>query len=679
MTSRISAIPPSAGTKEAIRQGSPRSGNGSGNNSNRKRKKRGFALPFSQAWLKLTGVCLVINVGLMATIFWFHSSWMPRSSSMVLKAHARNRKELWSLLRKRHQSHGAVAEEGGSSDQQQFGGHNNNNAGGDINGDDTSSQDKAAAAADAEAAAMVAAAKAAKEAETEEETDAETEAKKAAAESAETEAAKAQPVAAIPASTIEEQELPFTLGNSPNKDDYDLGQQQYHIIFSTGCSVKQHWQSYQLYYSMVTSQQQGQVTRIASGCTDEEATELAQIHEEQILPMGLIGQKEESVGKSRFHLHTTPEFGEGFHYNNKPYGVAHWMENVLGYGEEKTSTDHDDTILFLLDPDMAMMRPFVNDFTHNEMWVPRTSYPMVDRIKHGFPMASEYGYGNQWFHKTNITKMLNGGHSPIVDLTTADIDENYHAGPPYVATAQDFYKIVTRWRFLAQPTHEQYPFLLSGMYRNCFCIFCKRSPPSQLTLHLSFYPTTEMFAYSLAAADLKLPHQLARSFMVSDWREPGLDLVTKNDKIESSQMCRNVPTEFKPHVLHYCQRLALGKYIMSKHRYPEDFVGQPASCGKPLLAEPPDDVAVKYDYFVDIASGKRHDIRDAKNGKFTQQEKVNQAAFLLCEEIQAFNRGATYFKEHHCPAEEVNMEKSFLFFDSTELTEQEKKQEGVVV
>jgi len=187
-----------------------------------------------------------------------------------------------------------------------------------------------------------------------------------------------------------------------------------------------------------------------------------------------------------------------------------------------------------------------------------------------------------------------------------------------------------------------------------------------------------MFAYSLAAADLKLPHQLARSFMVSDWREPGLDLVTKNDNIRTEQMCRNVPTEYKPHVLHYCQRLALGKYIMSKHRYPEDFVGQQASCSKPLLAEPPDDVALKYDFFVDVQSGQRHDIRDAKNGGYKQQEKINQAAFMLCEEIQAFNRGATYFKEHHCNGN-ANMEKTFMFFYSTELTEKEKQQEGKVV
>jgi hypothetical protein len=107
-------------------------------------------------------------------------------------------------------------------------------------------------------------------------------------------------------------DLPYSLGNSPNNDDYDISKQQYHVIFSTGCSDKQHWQSYMLYYSMVTSEQTGQVTRIASGCTKEEEDGLAKIHQEQIVPMGMDMPYN---GKSRFHLHMTPEFGSGFHYN----------------------------------------------------------------------------------------------------------------------------------------------------------------------------------------------------------------------------------------------------------------------------------------------------------------------------------------------------------------------------
>lgn len=325
------------------------------------------------------------------------------------------------------------------------------------------------------------------------------------------------------------------------------------------------------------------------------------------------------------------------------------MEHVLGYSEKDDvwSTKHDDTILFLLDPDMIMMRPFVNDFSHTEKWLPRKSYPRIDRIKHGQPMASVYLYGDQWFTKTNITAIV--GKSPITSYSSAQIKENYHAGPPYVATFKDFFNIVTTWRMLAQPVHEQYPYLLS-----------------------------EMFAYSLAAAHLELPHQLAQSFMVSDWKEPGLELVTKNADVQTEQMCRNVPKETKPHVLHYCQRLALGKFIMSKHRLPDDFVGQQVSCAKPLLMEPPDNAAKKYDYFVDVATGKRHDIRDQANG-LKGQDKVNQAAFMLCEEMQAFNRGATYFKQHHCKAEEANFQKTFLFFDSPELNAEEKAQQGVIV
>lgn len=547
------------------------------------KKRRGGV--HSSSWLWLNGVCLFINIGLMVCLFIFHANWMPRQTNMVIKSHIRNRREIWKLL-------------SGKKD----------------------------AAAKTES-------KTASEAEPVEEAGEELDSGNIGG-------------GAVPGSANGKGELPYTLGNSPNNDDYDISKQQYHVIFSTGCSDKQHWQSYMLYYSMVTSGQTGQVTRIASGCTKEEEVQLAKIHEEQIAPMGMDMPYK---GKSRFHLHMTPEFGSGFHYNNKPYGVAHWMENVLGYSEKDKvwSTNHDDTILFLLDPDMIMMRPFVNDFSHTEKWLPRKSYPQVDRIKHGFPMASVYLYGDQWFTKTNITAIT--GTSPITSYTRDQIKENYHAGPPYVATAKDFFNIVTTWRFLAQPVHEQYPYLLS-----------------------------EMFAYSLAAAHLQLPHQLAQSFMVSDWKEPGLDLVTKNPNVKSEQMCRHVPKETKPHVLHYCQRLALGKFIMSKHRLPDDFVGQHVSCGKPLLMEPPDDAAVRYDYFIDVASGQRHDIRDQSNG-FKKQEKINQAAFMLCEELEAFNRGATYFKQHHCDASEANFEKTFLFFDSTELTEAEKAQAGIVV
>ena len=147
----------------------------------------------------------------------------------------------------------------------------------------------------------------------------------------------------------------------------------------------------------------------------------------------------------------------------------------------------------------------------------------------------------------------------MLSMSDKIIEENFAAGPPYMATARDFYAIVDKWREFAKPVHEQ-------------------NPESILT---------EMYAYSLAAAHLNLPHQLARSFMISEQGDEAFDLVHSNDAFTPSQMCRHVPVAFKPHVLHYCHRYSLGKYVIGKHRSPDTFLGQPASRAFPLLAEPP--------------------------------------------------------------------------------------------
>ena len=59
---------------------------------------------------------------------------------------------------------------------------------------------------------------------------------------------------------------------SPKKDTKTsaLAEPNYHIVFSTDCSGYQKWQSYLLFYSAYKVQQPGTITRIASGCTEEE-------------------------------------------------------------------------------------------------------------------------------------------------------------------------------------------------------------------------------------------------------------------------------------------------------------------------------------------------------------------------------------------------------------------------
>jgi len=424
----------------------------------------------------------------------------------------------------------------------------------------------------------------------------------------------------------------------------------FHIIFSTGCSAKQDLQAYVLFHSIMESGQTGHATRSASGCPDDRTIKLREIFEKQIKIMA----------PERFHLHVTPEFGkvrndktgkvDTFHYLNKPYGTAHWMEHVLGYSPTTPSTRHDETIVVLLDPDMILVRPFINDFSDSEeIWRERTTYPHINKIRHGYPMAAEYGYSIAWYLGVNDIRDVvpaNELPSPVSNMTKKQLTENYTCGPPYMATARDFYKLAAKWRQFSLPVLKLFPDNILA----------------------------EMYAYSWAAAHLNMPHQTAHSFMVSQYPEAGFQLFDNKD-YQPEQVCRGIPRQSRPHVLHYCQRYALGKYILGKHRLPQSFVGQedPAKvCESPLLAEPPDNFAALFDYFIDPDPPHyRTDIKASKFGSNTKQDNINHLAYLICEESGALNRAALYYKQQHCDAATVNTAKTLIFHETLEISPEE--------
>ena len=72
----------------------------------------------------------------------------------------------------------------------------------------------------------------------------------------------------------------------------------YHIVFSTGCSLYQDWQSFVFFYQAMVVQQPGTVTRIVSGCNEEDQATLQGIFDDQIRPMA----------PERFKIHFTPDF-----------------------------------------------------------------------------------------------------------------------------------------------------------------------------------------------------------------------------------------------------------------------------------------------------------------------------------------------------------------------------------
>lgn len=413
---------------------------------------------------------------------------------------------------------------------------------------------------------------------------------------------------------------------------------KYHYVISTGCSIGQDWQSYAFFYHArtavriaETSNAHVQVTRVASGCSSDRGPALKKIFQEQIAPLA----------PGLFHLHLTPDFsntipGKNYMFFNKPYGIRHWLHEALGFPHG--TSDLMDTIFVLLDPDQLLTRPFEADMTHYNAqpywkWITPPSTPESVKVSHGKPFGQKYGMGPHWVSqiKKDIPRILQAlpdpaerANSQLHLLEVADADRFYNAGPPYLATGHDFYTIVNTWANFAVPVYE-------------------------LTKdHLS-----EMFAYSVASAHLGLKHQLAASFMVSDYhseyQQEGwawvADSQTSRGEVCASRSDRTVvalnallkPNIFIPPVLHYCQAYALGPYSFYKHQMPDNFM----TCQHPLIQEPPANFAELH-----------------QSGLPKWQSK--RLAFFICHMFRMLNEALEYWKVHHCGTDEANFEKSFV-------------------
>ena len=227
----------------------------------------------------------------------------------------------------------------------------------------------------------------------------------------------------------------------PRATVHSKANKEYHVIFSTGCSLQQHWESYVFFYHAHKVQQPGNVTRLVSGCTTEEEMELRQFHETKIATIS-----------NRFHVFFTPDFSSGpsftkgdYKYNNKPNSVYLWMKDILGMDQTDHPKEVEDGIVLLLDPDMVLLRPLLHDFSNQEMVYASTnvlasnaSYQPDSRgtrvVEHGRPMAQQDGYlGNEWM-QFNVTRITRGGKFPKFGPNHEDM--YWNSGPPYLATVR---------------------------------------------------------------------------------------------------------------------------------------------------------------------------------------------------------------------------------------------------
>eukprot|EP00545_Synedropsis_sp_CCMP1620_P005039 CAMPEP_0119005942 /NCGR_PEP_ID=MMETSP1176-20130426/2020_1 /TAXON_ID=265551 /ORGANISM="Synedropsis recta cf, Strain CCMP1620" /LENGTH=472 /DNA_ID=CAMNT_0006957805 /DNA_START=94 /DNA_END=1512 /DNA_ORIENTATION=- len=386
------------------------------------------------------------------------------------------------------------------------------------------------------------------------------------------------------------------------KDD----ETKYHVVFSTDCSDYHNWQSYVLFYHAEKIQQPGTITRIASGCSAKQALTMRDFHYHHVEPMS-----------PRFKTHFTPSYaeidGDMFPYYNKPFGLRHWMEHVLGFPH----ADDDGAIIILIDPDMLLLRPITRYFDNS---TDRWRSEGLTEVTHGHPVAQQYILAPMWLN-WNLTSLL-GANTPAVKLTKDDALESFQLGPPYIATARDMWRLAKRWTEL--------------------CVEVKRLHPNMLA---------EMYAFILAAADLNIRHTVSHSLM---WSDPKVQYTEPWDWVEGMKvedLCGPIPVKHA-NVLHYCQPFQFKDWSLFKN----DLRGKMHKCSFPLLAEPPKDLVVGYD--LTTVHPAIADRRPAKQQEWA--ERINKReAFMMCQVIEKLNEAMEHHRTHVCKTKGGNTDKTF--------------------
>ena len=407
----------------------------------------------------------------------------------------------------------------------------------------------------------------------------------------------------------------------------------YHVVFSTSCEPQQHWESYVLFYHAWKVGQRGTVTRIASGCSAQDAEALTSFHEQHIQSMN-----------PSFFLHLTPDFSRSkeyirfgkarYKYMNKPYGLLHWLQHTF----QKDTADQDG-IVFLMDPDMILLRPIVHDYTHQEVLFVEEN-PTKRRVEHGFPMAQQDGYlTNEWM-KLNASYITNGGN--ISHIQWADGPKHYNTGPPYLATVKDMLAIAKGWADYAPRVYEIHPKLFA-----------------------------EMFGYIFATTQLQLPHTLIKSLVVSTtetsnregWKY--IDTALSDDQVCASlHRGRFTPTQDitsstqLPVALHYCKRYLLHTWFFSKYRLKKHYI----SCETPLLQLPPLDL-VRYNYTYSLQPPPNRYSGPPWDPPLSNlsSHRAKREAFMICQLIRAVNEAAIHFKKTACS--HPNWNDNYTFFN----------------
>jgi hypothetical protein len=284
---------------------------------------------------------------------------------------------------------------------------------------------------------------------------------------------------------------------------------------------------------------------------------------------------------------------------------------------------------------MILLKPLTHDFRNDDITelVSQSDrdhgHNGVDNnhrfVHHGHPMAQQDGYLVSNWMSLDMPTITGDNHTAAAHVKQHDGPIHWNAGPPYLFTALDGYKIATHWVDFAPRVFQQFPKLFA-----------------------------EMFGYIIASAHLNLPHTLIKSLVVSTtvahnregWSfvDAMPNVCSNINPIDNTNGNGNSNGNGGLFALHYCKRYILGKrWFWSKYRLRKDFM----DCHVPLLQEPDSSIESERDAYgpppVHSYKGtwtQSHTTLSAKQAK--------REAFMLCEMISKVNEAVAYYKRQAC-------------------------------
>eukprot|EP00281_Chroomonas_sp_CCMP1168_P016959 CAMPEP_0206220406 /NCGR_PEP_ID=MMETSP0047_2-20121206/4861_1 /ASSEMBLY_ACC=CAM_ASM_000192 /TAXON_ID=195065 /ORGANISM="Chroomonas mesostigmatica_cf, Strain CCMP1168" /LENGTH=541 /DNA_ID=CAMNT_0053643065 /DNA_START=124 /DNA_END=1749 /DNA_ORIENTATION=- len=355
------------------------------------------------------------------------------------------------------------------------------------------------------------------------------------------------------------------------------------IVFTSGCNLYQHWQAELVFHSHMRVGQRGSITRIVSGCGDGDTVKPEKVFRSH--GGGLADEKvpKEDLYKStnpKARIHMAPDFegAEAFPWLNKPLGIEHWIKHADPPVVE--------SVIVIIDVDMVFqdrlelgkrrLRVYNNKASpkdglfcsggcRGQQFLGESIDGMTDEVKEGRPVAQLYGIGGQWISKYNLKGFL-PEDSAAHGVNQQDALQYYQVGPPLMLHRNDLAKLAPLWaQNMEHVMDPKKPQILADMY-----------------------------AYSIAAAHLKLPHLTLDNYMSSSSTIGGGE--ANSMEISWDPAFRNIvqcsdpwphdEASYLPTFLHFCQTYRADGWSWHKGRIPPNIF----ECHVPLLRSPPENL-----------------------------------------------------------------------------------------